>query len=398
MNKLLRISTLGLLLASPTVPLAVDATAIAQVQPAAPAPIAPQPAALWTREGARALLAYVQGIGAEGLEPATYGPDRLRAAIEAGDETRIAGAATDIFLSLATDLSGGAVRGNARVDWHMASTALDAAAQRDLMARAAASGDIAGALNGLLPTHAQYWSLRRALEITPEGDSAQRDLIRANMERWRWMPRSLGARHVIVNVPAFTAAIVDGGRVTARHRAVVGAVRTPTPQLSATIRAVTFNPYWHVPQSIIREMGGRFGADYEVTRNGNQITARQRPGPRNSLGRLKIEMPNEHAIYLHDTPSQHLFSRPARAFSHGCIRTHNVRDFAAQLLAPTGRWNRAEIDQAIATGRTSSANLAQTVPVYIAYFTAAATEEGQLVRYNDVYGRDAPVKRALNAG
>jgi murein L,D-transpeptidase YcbB/YkuD len=398
MNKIFRLSSLALLLASPTVPVAMDAAAIAQVQPAVAAPLAPQPAAIWTRDTAQALLAYVEGIGAEGLTSASYAPDRLREAIAARDDTRIASAATDTFLSLATDLSGGSVRGNARVDWHMPSTALDAAAQRELMARAVAGNDVAEALNGLLPVHPQYWSLRRALEITPEGETAQRDLIRTNMERWRWLPRSLGVRHVIVNVPAFTAAIVDDGRVTARHRAVVGSTRTPTPQLSATIRAVTFNPYWNVPQSIIREMGGRFGADYEVTRNGNQITARQRPGPRNSLGRLKIEMPNDHAIYLHDTPSQHLFARPARAFSHGCIRTQNVRDFAAHLLAPTGRWARPQIDQAINTGRTVSANLAQTVPVYIAYFTAAATEEGELVRYADVYGRDAPVKRALNAG
>jgi murein L,D-transpeptidase YcbB/YkuD len=254
---------------------------------------------------------------------------------------------------------------------------------------------VAEALDSLMPTHPQYSALRRALANTPAGESDKRALIRTNLERWRWLPRALGARHVLVNVPAYTAAIIDNGAVTTRHRTVVGAVRTPTPQLSATIRAVTFNPYWHVPQSIIREMGGRFGADYEVTRNNGTITARQRPGPRNSLGRLKIEMPNDHAIYLHDTPSQSLFSRPARAFSHGCIRTQNVRDFAALLLAPTGRWERSEIDQQIETGRTSSANLAEPIPVYIAYFTAAATDEGELVPYRDIYGRDAAVRAAL---
>jgi murein L,D-transpeptidase YcbB/YkuD len=397
MNKLFRLSSLGILLASPTVPAALDSAAIAQDQPAAQVAPAPAPAAVWTRDTAQALLAYAEGIGAEGLDPDSYRPERLRSAIASGDEAQMAEAASDTFLRLANDLSGGAVRGNSRVDWHMTWTGLDAAGQRDLMASAVAGGDIAGALNGLLPVHPQYHGLRRALEITPESDAATRALIRTNMERWRWMPRSLGARHVIVNVPAFTAAIVDNGRVTARHRTVVGAVRTPTPQLNATIRAVTFNPWWNVPQSIIREMGGRFGADYQVTRNGNSISARQQPGPRNSLGRVKIEMPNDHAIYLHDTPSQHLFARPARAFSHGCIRTQNVRDFAARLLAPSGGWARPRIDQTIAAGRTVSANLDRPIPVYIAYFTAAATDEGQIVRYNDVYGRDAPVRRALNA-
>jgi len=397
MHKLFRLSALGAVLASPTLPVAMETAANAQVQPIAPAPVAPLPAAVWTRPAAEALLAYVEGVGAEGLDPATYGPDRLRSAISSGDDGAIATAATDAFLRLASDLSGGSVRGNGRVDWHMPSTQLDAHAQRQLMADAVAGGRVADALNSLLPVHPQYYGLRRALSITPESDTAKRDLIRTNMERWRWMPRSLGSRHVIVNVPAYTAAIVDNGQVTARHRTVVGAVRTPTPQLSATISAVTFNPYWHVPQSIIREMGGRFGSDYEVRRNGNQLTVRQQPGPRNSLGRVKIEMPNDHAIYLHDTPAQALFSRPARAFSHGCIRTQNVRDFAALLLAPTGSWARPQIDRTINAGRTTSAPLAAPVPVYIAYFTAAATTEGEVVTYRDIYGRDAPVRRALNA-
>ncbi|MDP8993874.1 MAG: L,D-transpeptidase family protein [Pseudomonadota bacterium] len=397
MHKPFRLSSLAILLASPTAPVAMEAAAFAQAQPAIQVPVAPLPAAVWTRPAAEALLAYLNGVAAEGLDPAAYRPERLRAALAERDEAAMAAAATDIFLRLSADLSGGFVRGDGRVDWHMADTQIDGNQQRLLMASAVADGRIAEALNGLLPTHPQYLGLRRALAITPESDTARRDLIRTNMERWRWMPRSLGARHVIVNVPAFTAAIVDNGQVIARHRTVVGAVRTPTPQLNATIHAVTFNPWWHVPQSIIAEMGGRFGSDYEVTRHGNQLTVRQRPGPGNSLGRLKIEMPNDHAIYLHDTPAQHLFSRGVRAFSHGCIRTQNVRDFAALLLAPTGQWGRPQIDQAIATGRTSSAQLAQPVPVYIAYFTAAATDEGQIVTYRDIYGRDAPVKRALNA-
>jgi murein L,D-transpeptidase YcbB/YkuD len=255
-------------------------------------------------------------------------------------------------------------------------------------------GGIAQVLDSLLPTHAQYLGLRQALAATPETDEARRDLIRTNMERWRWMPRNLGERHVIVNVPAFTAAVVENGQVIARHRTVVGARRTPTPQLMSNAVAVTFNPWWHVPQSIIRELGSTRG--YEVRRNGNQLIVRQPPGPRNALGRLKIEMPNDHAIFLHDTPAQALFSRPVRAFSHGCVRTQNIRDFAAVLLAPTGQWDRAAIDAAIATGENQQTQLAAPVPVYIAYFTAAATNDGNIVSYEDIYGRDAPVRQALN--
>jgi L,D-transpeptidase YcbB len=281
------------------------------------------------------------------------------------------------------------------VSWFMPDAGLDEAARQRLLSQVTTRGGVAEALNGLLPTHPQYAGLKRALANTAADDTARRDLIRTNMERWRWLPRNLGARHVLVNVPAFTAAIIDEGRVTARHRAVVGAVRTPTPQLSATITAVTMNPWWNVPQSIIRTTS--FGAGYQVTRGANgAVSVRQPPGPRNALGRLKIEMPNPHAIYLHDTPSQALFGRAVRAFSHGCIRTQNVRDFAAHLLRPTGDWDRDRIDDAIATGRNQTTRLAQPVPVYIAYFTAAATTDGDIVSYNDLYGRDAPVRVALN--
>jgi len=402
MTRSLRLSALILLLASPTMPGAIQSAARAQVQAQA-APqmgyqtITSEPAPTWSRDGAQELLTYVERIGQEGLNPSDYGADRLRAAIAGNDDAARTQVATPIFIRLVQDLSGGSVRGRARVDWHMTDSMLDTAGQQRLLAQVTRGGGVGAALDSLLPVHPQYAGLKRALANTPESDTARRDLIRTNMERWRWMPRTLGARHVLVNVPAFTAALVDDGRVTARHRAVVGAVRTPTPQLNAQITAVTVNPWWNVPQSIIRSQGGRFGGGYQVTRSASGgISVRQPPGPRNALGRVKIEMPNQYAIYLHDTPSQALFGRPARAFSHGCIRTQNVRDFAALLLAPTGQMDRADIDRAVETGRTQQTALARPVPVYIAYFTAAATSDGDIVSYGDVYGRDAPVRQALN--
>lgn len=392
MIKSLRNAALIVLLATPTMPGAMQAAVLDQEQP--PAAPAPEPVT-WRLNDARELLEYVQAIGAEGLTPAAYGPDRLAAAIESGDRVQVTPIATEIFLQLATDLSGGRVRGRSRVDWFMPDAGISGEARQQLLAQVTTRGGVAEALNGLLPTHPQYAGLKRALANTAPDDTARRDLIRTNMERWRWLPRNLGARHVLVNVPAFTAAIIDEGRVTARHRTVVGAVRTPTPQLSATITAVTLNPWWNVPQSIIRTTS--FGSGYQVTRGANgSISVRQPPGPRNALGRLKIEMPNPHAIYLHDTPSQALFGRAVRAFSHGCIRTQNVRDFAAHLLAPMGDWDRGRIDSTIATGRNQTTRLAQPVPVYIAYFTAAATTDGNIVTYNDLYGRDTPVRVALN--
>ena len=404
MTRSFKLSAMLLALASPTMPGAIQTAAFAQSaqpQPGAQPPsvqapaFVAQPAPVWRRRAAEDMLAYIERIGAEGLDPADYSPDELREAIGSGDDAVLTPVATRIFLQLSTDLSGGHVRGDSRVQWYLPDTSINGNEQQLRLAEAA-QGNTADVLDSLLPTHPQYAGLKRALAATAPEDMARRDLIRANMERWRWMPRDLGERHVIVNVPAFTAAVVDNGRVTVRHRAVVGARRTPTPQLSATISAVTLNPWWNVPQSIVREMGGRFGGDYVVRRDGSTIIARQRPGPRNALGRLKIEMPNNHAIYLHDTPAQALFARPVRAFSHGCIRTQNVRDFAAVLLAPTGEWDRGAIDRGIDTGETQSVRLATPVPVYIAYFTAAATNDGNIVTYADIYGRDTPVRQALN--
>src|SRR3954462_5302783 len=403
MTRTLRLSALILLLASPTMPGAIQSAARAQVTAQAQAQmgyqtITSEQAPAWSRDSAQELLTYVEHIGQEGLTPSDYNPDRLRAAITGTDDAALTQVATPIFIRLVQDLSGGAVRGRARVEWHMTDSTLDAAGQQRMLAQVARGGGVGAALDSLLPTHPQYAGLKRALANTPESDTARRDLIRTNMERWRWMPRSLGGRHVLVNVPAFTAALVEDGHVLTRHRTVVGKRTTPTPQLNAQITAVTLNPWWNVPQSIVAENGGHFGAGYEVRRTAGGISVRQPPGPRNALGRVKIEMPNEHAIYLHDTPSQALFGRPVRAFSHGCIRTQNVRDFAALLLAPTGQWDRADIARAVETGRNQQTPLAHPVPVYIAYFTAAATSDGDIVTYGDVYGRDAPVRQALNRG
>jgi murein L,D-transpeptidase YcbB/YkuD len=385
MSKLARTSLLAALVAAPFAPGLFQSAAVAQPEPGA----ATQGEVRWSADRARALLAYIEGVGADGLAPAAYSPDRLRAAL-ADDATR-SRVADEIFLKLASDLSGGSVRGADRVSWYMAPSGAGETEKRQLLQRAKA-GNVAQVLNGLLPVHPQYGLLKGALANPANVDKS--DLIRTNMERWRWLPRNLGSRHIIVNVPAFTAAIIDNGEVTARHRTVVGTTRTPTPSLSATATGVTINPWWTVPQSIVRTMRG-FGG-YQVSNGNGYRIVRQPPGPRNALGRIKIEMPNEHAIFLHDTPSQNLFANERRAYSHGCVRTQNIRDFAAHLLRPTGQWDRGQIDRAIGTGRNQTVRLAAPIPVYIAYFTAAATTDGTVVAYQDLYGRDGRVRQALN--
>ena len=361
-------------------------------QPAAtPAP-APVVSADWSRKDAEALLAFVEGIGEEGLDPADYNPGALREAIaEKGD--MLDAAATAAFLKVASDLMFGHVRGDARVGWYIQDDGWNVYDQQSLLTRALSSNDVPGTLRSLLPTHPQYAGLKALLATA---DKPTRDKIRVNLDRWRWLPRDLGSKYVIVNVPAYTVALVENGQVLSRRRAVSGAVKTPTPQLNATISGAIFNPWWEVPSSISGEVRGKRGYVTAKTPDGG-VRYRQPPGPSNALGRMKLVMPNPHAIYLHDTNAKGLFDRQMRAFSHGCIRTEDAVGFAAALLEGSD-WDRARVNQAVASGKTTQANLAAPIPVYIVYFTVAATSDGPgSVTYTDLYSRDAKPLTALNS-
>ncbi|HYE27841.1 MAG TPA: L,D-transpeptidase family protein [Allosphingosinicella sp.] len=358
----------------------------------APAPLPPPVAADWSRKDGEALLAYIEGIGAEGLDPADYQPDALRDAIEAKGDALDA-VATSTFLKLAGDLMFGHVRGDDRIDWHVRDDGWNVYDQQALVDRAV-KGKVAETLNSLMPTHPQYAALK-ALLADPATDSKTRDRIRINLDRWRWLPRDLGSKYVIVNVPAYTVALVENGQTLNRRRAVAGAIKTPTPQLSAVITGAIFNPWWEVPSSIAPEVRGKKGYVAVKDESGRVVRWRQPPGPSNALGRVKLVMGNPHAIYLHDTNAKNLFNRQARAFSHGCIRTEDAVGFAETLLEGT-EWNRAKIDQTLATGKATQANLAAPVPVYIVYFTVAATSDGPPMTYADMYGRDGKVLAALS--
>ncbi|MET1112597.1 MAG: L,D-transpeptidase family protein, partial [Allosphingosinicella sp.] len=369
---------------------AQTAPAPAAPQAAAPLPAAPVLAADWSRKEAEALLAYVKRSDEEGLDPADYNPAALRDAIETKSDL-LDGVATATFLKLAGDLMFGHVRGDNRLDWHVKDDSWNVYDQQALLDRAV-KGGVAEALDGLLPTHPQYAALK-ALLADSATDAKTRDRIRINLDRWRWLPRDLGSKYVIVNVPAYTVALVENGQTLNRRRAVAGALKTPTPQLSAVITGAIFNPWWEVPASIAGSVAGKKG--YVSVPNGKGVRWRQPPGPGNALGRVKLVMGNPYAIYLHDTNAKNLFNRQARAFSHGCIRTEDAVGFAETLLDGTD-WNRTKINQTLATGKATQANLAAPVPVYIVYFTVAATSDGPPMSYADLYGRDGKVLTALS--
>jgi murein L,D-transpeptidase YcbB/YkuD len=249
----------------------------------------------------------------------------------------------------------------------------------------------------LLPTHPQYAALKEALAKTGSTDTAKRDRIRLNMDRWRWLPRDLGQKYIIVNVPGFHATLVENGVNRWKQKAIAGKLSTPTPQLSALATGVILNPWWEVPKSIEKEAAGKKGFVAVKGPDGKIQRWRQPPGPTNALGQIKFVMPNSKAIYLHDTNARSRFNDATRALSHGCVRTQHILDLATQLLGDDGgTWTPDRIEAALASKKTVQANFVKPVPVYIVYFSSAALNDGRIVDYKDLYGRDPKAMAALD--
>jgi L,D-transpeptidase YcbB len=359
-----------------------------------PPPPPPLPPAVWDQRNAVDLLSFIQQIGSEGLNPADYDPEGLMAAMASGDPLRMSAEASDRFNRVSWDLAMGHVKRTARGAWHVVDPDLDAARQDALLRTALAQHSIPASLRGLMPTHPQYAALKAAL-AAPGTDALTRSRIRLNMDRWRWLPRDLGQKYIIVNVPGFHATLVENGVNRWKHKAIAGATKTPTPQLSVLAEGVMLNPWWEVPPSITREVAGKPGY-VALKKDGKVLRWRQPPGPSNALGQLKFVMYNQQNIYLHDTNARSRFSSRMRALSHGCVRTENILDLATQLLGDDGgEWTADKIQAVLASKKTKQLNFVKPVPVYIVYFTAAALNDGRIVAYNDLYGRDPKVQTAL---
>ena len=375
---------------------------------AQPAPVAPPPPPLWTPADANQLLLTILTSAKEGLDAKDYDAAGLMAAMRSGDPVVISAAATERFNKLASDYALGHVRGDDRQNYHIPDPDLDGSRLDTLLRAGLAQHRIGEALTGLLPTHPQYAALKHALEVTPKTETAKVDRIRLNLDRWRWLPRDLGERYIIVNVPAFTAALVENGTTVSRHVAVAGAVKTPTPQLMANATGVILNPWWEVPASISKEVAGKPGYVSVKGSDGKVQRWRQPPGPRNALGQIKFVMYNPQNIYLHDTTAKSLFDTKMRAYSHGCIRTEHIMLLAERLLgegAPVegtpeaeGKtiWTPEKIRETVASRKTVQANFPKPLPVYIVYMSSAALQDGSIKDYADIYKKDTKVLAALN--
>ncbi|MGB3846826.1 L,D-transpeptidase [Sphingopyxis sp. YF1] len=352
----------------------------------------------WSKGNAETLLRVIEGIGAEGLFAKDYNPEGLAAAIVSDDQARLDRTATDAFLLLATHLRDGRTPNAARKQWFMVDSDADHMPLIALLNQSLVAGTVAETLAAFDPVHPDFAALKAALATakTP----ADANVIRVNMERWRWMPRDLGKRYIVSNVPEYLTRVVHSGKIIATHKAVVGKASTPTPQLNPMATGVIVNPTWTLPRSIINEGIGATIANnpasaraqgYTWTGSGKTLSVVQKAGPNNALGVMKLEMLNPHAIYLHDTPSKGAFNAAARAFSHGCIRTERALHFSGLMAVMFAGKSPEEFGEAIASGATTRFGFDDPFPVYVAYWTAIPGDKGGVKKLADIYGRDAPV-------
>jgi murein L,D-transpeptidase YcbB/YkuD len=259
----------------------------------------------------------------------------------------------------------------------------------------------------------------RALNVPVEERIRQ---FKINLERARWVVNDLGENFIVVNIAGFHAYLVRNREITWETRVQVGASYHQTPVFRDEMKYLVLNPTWTVPYSIAtREILPRIKRDdnYFATRDfdvkdrsGNLIDASdigwsdvsarnfpywlvQRPGPNNALGRVKFMFPNEHAVYLHDTPSKSLFGRAERAFSHGCIRTENPLELA-ELLLDSPDWDQQALQNVIDGGETKTVFLQQPLPILLLYWTAVVEPDGITHFYSDVYSRDDRIGKILD--
>jgi L,D-transpeptidase YcbB len=226
--------------------------------------------------------------------------------------------------------------------------------------------------------------------------------VAASLARWQALPSPPAGRWLLVNIPAYEISLYDGQLRTGTWRAIVGKPKTPTPHFAGSVTGVILNPWWEVPKSIVAESVGRM-----VARNPKKAAAqgyirdgdryRQRPGPHNQLGLMKLDFRNPYSVGIHDTPSRPLFEKERRAFSHGCIRVDDPFAFAAALLGePTSRDSLNTVRET--NPDTQRLPLAEPLPVIVGYFTAEVAEDGTLRLFDDVYRLDRGNYGAAPAG
>ncbi len=253
--------------------------------------------------------------------------------------------------------------------------------------------------NGLKPTGELTGATIEAMN--PPSRDRQVDATLATMERWRWMPRDLGKTHVMLNIPDFHLRVMNNGAQAWQTRVVVGKPTQATPLLTETMKYITVNPTWNVPQSIIYkellpiyetsdpQIFERQGLKVERNPDGT-VRVYQPPGERNALGQIRFNFPNKFLVYQHDTPEKHYFAHDKRAYSHGCMRVQDPMKYAEVLLsfaAPRGNHTQESVRRMLG-GQEHQIDFQTHIPVHITYQTAFVDDGGKLQVRDDVYGLD----------
>jgi murein L,D-transpeptidase YcbB/YkuD len=398
-----------------------------------------------------ALLGALRDADLHGLDPARYGLSELVAARQQADEALVGTSfdreripeldlhLTYAFLQHAADLLGG-THSPREIDRNW----LAKPKKEDLVARLTEAVDgnrVRETLDALAPAHPQYKGLQAALARHRQdgnrgvagttGDPVneapspwQLQQIRMNLERWRWLPRDLGDRHILINVPAYQLQVIEGEKPVLAMRVIVGKPDTPTPLFSDDMTYVVFSPYWNIPETILREetlpklvedpeylvrnnievVRGAGKAeelldpssiDWADTSQTENLRFRQAPGPENALGLVKFIFPNHFSVYLHDTPGDALFKREQRTLSHGCIRVERPVELAAYVLADQRDWTTERISSAMNAGEEQSVTLKKVLPVHIGYWTTWVGPDGQVTFTADPYGLDKAQARVV---
>ncbi|HEY8571501.1 L,D-transpeptidase family protein [Phenylobacterium sp.] len=382
---------------------------------------------LWTtgqavRPEAHRAAALLAAAAEEGLDPARYDADQLQQALR---HVRGPAALAELELALSSAFAAYAVDVQtppqaAQLDYIDPALPGRLSRSREALEAAANAPSLAAHLETVRPSNPIYAQVRDALAAwrTQGGDKAREALILANLDRARALPKELGRRFVWVDAAAQTLWAYQDGEVVDVMPVVIGKETAETPQMAGVIRFVVYNPYWNIPPDLARytyapkvlaggvsaldelEMEAMSGwsqdaslvpletVDWLAVRQGRQkLRLRQRPGPGNTMGRVKLMLPNRLGIYLHDTPEKWAFAGETRMLSSGCIRLQDAERLARWLLADAAAPPSGAPDERV--------DLPEPVPVYITYLTVGLTPAGVEFR-RDPYRRDAGLLAALS--
>jgi murein L,D-transpeptidase YcbB/YkuD len=357
---------------------------------------------------AEAAIAKMKAADADGLEPSEYkAPNFAGLAPDALAEAELK--LTRTVLTYARHLQAGRFpysRVTRNIELPQA-----APEPADILERVATAADAGKALDAYAPQQEPYRKLKALLADQRKAGvvkGGQIDTIVANMERWRWYQRDLGNAHVLVNLPDFTLKVMHNGQQAWTTRIVIGKPSMATPLLSETMKYITVNPTWHVPQSIVQNeylpalaqdptVLERMGLRVSYVGGRTEIT--QPPGEGNALGRIRFNFPNRFSVYHHDTQDKHLFAQDFRAYSHGCMRVQDPAKYAEVLLniaRPREHWTAERIKGMFGTAE-QDLQLPTQIWVHLTYQTAFADNAGKLQTRRDLYNLDSRTLAAIKS-